>query len=65
MKPAPVFGCADCGRLIGKKRSHWLSPGSRVICIRCHEDRYGRTHRDDHLCHGTRAGIAAHLGLWP
>jgi hypothetical protein len=65
MKPAPAFDCADCRRRIGKMRTHWIMLGGEVICIHCHESRYARTRIDEHLAHGTRAGIAARLGLWP
>lgn len=76
MKPAPAFDCAMCGRRIGKTAGHYLIEGDRVVCGRC----LGRdAHTDlfpdcpigwhDVLDHegsqGTRAGIAAHLGLWP
>jgi hypothetical protein len=63
MKPAPPFDCADCGHRIGKMRTHWIMPGDKVICIRCHETRYARTRIDEHLAHGTRAGIASRPGL--
>jgi hypothetical protein len=58
---APPFDCAECSRRIGKTRTHWLLRDSRsVVCVRC----YLRNH-DDAECSGTRAGIAARLGLWP
>jgi hypothetical protein len=77
VKPAPPFDCARCHRRIGKTAGHILiKEGNRVVCSRC-IDR--AAHRDlfpdcgvrwhDALDHegnpGTRAGIAAHLGLWP
>lgn len=53
MKPAP-----------GKTAAHWLLREllRRVICSRCvgKGDLYDRCESS-----GTRAGIAAHLGLWP
>jgi len=76
MKPAPAFDCAFCGRRIGKTTTHYLIDGDRILCVRCltkpvHAallpDCPHRWH--DPLDHkgasGTRAGIAAHLGLWP
>jgi hypothetical protein len=76
VKPAPAFDCAHCGRRIGQTASHWLTEGNRVLCARClgraaHADLYPDCeHRwHDVLDHegstGTRAGIAAHLGIWP
>lgn len=79
MKPAPVFDCARCQRRIGKLATHYLAEdGSRhwILCRRCldraaHDELFpdcGVRWHDvlDHKCTpGTRAGIAAHLGLWP
>lgn len=76
MKPAPAFGCASCGRRIGKNATHYLLEDDRVTCGRClgrpvHAALFlgcdVRWHDVlDHLGSvGTRAGIAAHLGLWP
>jgi hypothetical protein len=61
MKAAPAFDCANCGRRIGKAGCHWLINGEVVMCTRCvdSEDLY------DGAVHGTRAGIAAVLGVWP
>ena len=64
MNPAPAFDCGMCGRRIGKSAVHWVLAEvlRRVICSRCVDkhDLY------DHVeMHDTRAGIAAHLGLWP
>lgn len=61
MIPAPAFDCHTCGRRIGKTRSHWLI-GEHVWCVRCVE-RSGVY--DDASAHGSRAGIAAVLGIWP
>lgn len=76
MTPAPPFDCHRCHRRIGQRTTHYLIEGDRVVCSRClsrdaHTDLYPgcdvRWH--DVLDHqgspGTRAGIAAHLGLWP
>lgn len=78
MKPAPPLVCAGCGRIIGKSRAHSLTDDHRVLCSRCLADR--RLHprmwpdcpEDWHDCHdhvtsvaGTRAGVAAVLGVWP
>jgi hypothetical protein len=76
VKPAPAFDCASCGRRIGKTATHTLIEGDRVICSRCltrsaHAKLFPDcpTRWHDPLDHsgscGTRAGIAAHLGLWP
>lgn len=62
-KAAPSFDCAECGRYIGKQRSHVLLRQPRhVICARC----FLRNH-DSGECEsmGTRAGMAHALGLWP
>ena len=76
MKPAPAFNCARCGRHIGKTASHCLTEGGRVLCTRClgrdaHADlfpdcgvRWHDVHDHDGSL-GSRAGIAAVLGLWP
>jgi hypothetical protein len=65
VKPAPAFDCADCGRRIGKQAVHAVvegehPPDPRVICSRCYLAGY--TWR---VIHGTRAGVAAYLGMWP
>lgn len=76
MKPAPPFGCARCGRRLGKAAAHFLIEGGRIVCSRCldrpaHADLFPacdvRYHDvlDHERASGTRAGIAAHLGLWP
>lgn len=77
MKPAPPLDCAVCGRRIGKTGGHYLLEGDQLACTRCAENRSlhaavfpGCPHawHDllDHLeATGTRAGIAARLGLWP
>lgn len=77
MKPAPPLDCAICERRIGKTAGHYLLDGGRLACRRCVETRslHGRVFPDcparwhdllDHLdSTGTRAGIAAKLGLWP
>ena len=76
---APPFDCAACARRIGRDRTHYqLSKvGNPVVCIRCAETRtlHSKFFPDcphqwhdlfDHLDRvGTRAGIAAALGLWP
>lgn len=78
MRAAPAFDCAACGRRIGKTAGHNLTDDGRVMCTRCLGTR--RLHRDlypecpvawhdlfDHArgVAGTRAGVAAVLGLWP
>jgi hypothetical protein len=76
MTAAPPLDCAGCSRRIGKKAGHYLTEDGRVVCSRCltqavHAALYpGCPHRWhdtlDHLAStGTRAGIAAKLGLWP
>ena len=76
MKPAPALNCARCRRRIGKGAGHFLIEGDRVVCSRClgkdaHADLFPECPKYwhdtiDHLdSTGTRAGIAAHLGLWP
>lgn len=77
MKSAPAFDCTGCGRRIGKTATHYLlEDGARVVCVRClTRAAHARLFADcpdkwhdllDHAgCHGSRAGIAAHLGLWP
>lgn len=64
MKPAPAFNCGMCGRRIGKTATHWKLREilARVICSRC-IDKHDLYDKVD--AHGTRAGIAAYLGLWP
>ena len=76
MKPAPASDCARCGRRIGRTAGHYLIKGDRVVCSRCldraaHGELFpgcdvGWHDVLDHKgSQGTRAGIAAHLGLWP
>lgn len=78
MEPAPGFDCAACGRRIGKRGSHNITDDHRVICTRCMFDRrlharfwptcpHGWHDMFDHTpsVAGTRAGVAALLGLWP
>lgn len=77
MKPAPPFDCARCHRRIAKGAIHHLIGGTEtVICGRClgrdaHAELFPECkvpwhdmYDHDASC-GTRAGIAAHLGLWP
>lgn len=76
MTTAPAFDCRTCTRRIGRT-THYLLADGRVVCRRCAESRpmHATAYPDcpdrwhdllDHLrCVGTRAGIAAHLGLWP
>ena len=61
MKPAPPFDCASCGRRIGKVAGHWIVDGT-VWCTRCVEraNAYDRS-----AIRGSRAAVAARLGLWP
>jgi hypothetical protein len=76
VKPAPPLDCVNCKRQISKSRTHYLIEGDRVACGRClgrdaHAGLFPacpeRWH--DVLDHpgssGTRAGVAARLGLWP
>ena len=77
MKPAPPFDCARCHRRIAKRGLHHLIDGTAiVICGRClgrdaHADLFPDCPKQWHDMHdhdaamGTRAGIAATLGLWP
>lgn len=76
MNPAPALDCALCGRTIGKRGLHVLTEDRKVLCSRCtdrpaHARLYpGCPHQwhdvyDHPLSPGTRAGIAAHLGIWP
>jgi hypothetical protein len=76
VKPAPAFDCARCRRRIGKTAGHYLTEDNRVVCCGCldrdaHSElipgcEIGWHDILDHLGSvGTRAGIAAHLGLWP
>jgi len=53
MRAAPAFDCAACGRRIGKTAGHNVTDDGRVLF--------------DHArgVAGTRAGVAAALGLWP
>lgn len=64
MKPAPAFDCGLCGRRIGKTATHWVLAEvlRRVICSRCVDKNDLYDHID---AHGSRAGIAATLGIWP
>lgn len=61
MKTAPTFDCHGCQLRIGKTRTHWLI-GEGVWCGRCidRNDLY-----DAVSMHGTRAGIAWKIGIWP
>ncbi len=78
MRAAPAFDCAACARRIGKSAGHHLLEDGRVLCTRCLGTR--RLHAalfpgcpvawHDPFDHsrgvgGTRAGVAAVLGLWP
>ena len=77
MKAAPAFDCAVCKRTIGKTATHCLTDDKRVLCKRCAwgKNAHAKLYPDcpvrwhdayDHdSCTGSRAGIAAHLGLWP
>jgi hypothetical protein len=78
MRAAPAFDCAACGRRIGKTAGHNLTDDGRVLCGRCLGTRrlHARLYPDcpvawhdlfDHArgVAGTRAGVAAALGLWP
>ncbi len=76
MNAAPPFDCANCGRRIGKTATHYLTEGNQVACSRCltrpaHASLFPDCPEawHDTLDHsgssGTRAGIAAHLGIWP
>lgn len=62
---APPFDCHQCGRRIGARRVHWVlgaRADPRVCCTRCIEASAGW---DAVAFAGTRAGVAAELGLWP
>lgn len=62
MEAAPLFHCAACDRRIGKERMHFLSKAGAVLCVGCVDqgDLY-----DQMQCSGSRAAIAATLGIWP
>lgn len=74
---APQLECSLCDRVIGKAAAHFLIDGSHVLCGRCSRatDAHARLFPDcperwhdifDHpISQGTRAGIAAALGIWP
>ena len=62
MKPAPAFDCALCGQRIGTTRTHYVRPDQTVVCVGCVDS---RKLWDEITRHGTRAGIAAALGMWP
>jgi len=78
MKPAPPLDCEACGRTIGKRAGHNATADLRIICTKCLWKRHlhsewfpdcpERWHdMQDHAKYvaGTRAGLAAALGLWP
>lgn len=78
MTPAPALDCAACGHTIPKRASHNATYDGRILCMKCltaprlHGDWYpdcmdGWHDVQDHLRYvaGTRAGVAAALGLWP
>lgn len=75
---APAFFCTVCHRRIGKTAGHNITDRDEVICTRCANQpaNHRRVAPDcrtswhdphDHLRSvvGTRAGVAAVLGLWP
>lgn len=78
-RAAPQFRCAACGKWIALGQSLVLREdcGNVVLHTRCDLARDAHAkwypdcpHRwhdtgDHHASFGTRAGIAAHLGLWP
>lgn len=79
-RAAPQFRCAACGKWIALNGPVILltdRPGNIVLHTRCHlaRDAHARWYPDcpecwhdtgdHHASFGTRAGIAAHLGLWP
>jgi hypothetical protein len=76
MKAAPVFDCSGCRRRIGKTATHYLLDTGQIVSVRCltrkvhavlYPDCPRRWHDllDHTTAHGTRAGIAHVLGLWP
>lgn len=76
MTAAPAFDCALCRRHIGKRALHHCTDDGRVVCSRClgtaaHAKLFRGCPEQWHdvldhpSCFGSRAGIAAHLGLWP
>jgi hypothetical protein len=80
MKRAPALSCGICGRRLGKAAGHYLLEGGHLACTWCIESGQRGGHHAalypdcphrwhdllDHLATtGTRAGIAATLGLWP
>jgi hypothetical protein len=61
MGPAPAFDCANCGKQIGKTRTHYVID-RQPWCVRC----ITKHHRWDHIeAHASRAWLARTLGLWP
>lgn len=82
MRAAPALDCSQCGKRIGKARTHVYVPATGTVwCLKCFSPFTGsrpvhaRTYPDcpetwhDMYDHphsiGTRAGIAALIGLWP
>jgi hypothetical protein len=61
---APPLDCGVCGRRIGKTTTHVLLHDRRVICVRCRMHPDPRAYDGKVAAMGTRAGIAARLGLW-
>lgn len=78
MRPAPALDCHACRKTIPKRRGHNLTEDNHVLCMTCLGDK--RLHSSlwpdcPHTWHdnydhtpsvaGTRAGVAAVLGVWP
>jgi hypothetical protein len=61
---APALNCSQCGRVMGKKRLHFLTRAGTVLCGRCY-DALGEDGPDLLDCAGSRAAIAYLLGVWP
>lgn len=64
MQAAPAFDCTSCNRRLGKLSGHFLLGEDPVTisCVHCVNRDRGW---NQVVAHGTRAGIASRLGLWP
>jgi hypothetical protein len=78
VKAAPTFDCDQCGRRIRKDGGHYVIEPCRLVCVRClgRRELHPQLYPDcldqwhdlyDHtrVVGGTRAGVAAWLGVWP
>lgn len=79
MREAPEFDCHNCHRRIGKAAAHVLVDEQYVLCTGCMGSNTKHLHShyysdcpsawhdmwDHRATHGTRAAVAALLGIWP